>query len=155
MGGSGRAASASQAFFRRLPAKPLGCVKEPVMKRSRCVITWLITSVWLASSASAVEPARQFLDALRARQYFDVALDYLDIMATHPLAPVDLKETLDYEKGAILIEASRFQKDVAIRDKQINDAQLFLNQFIKEHAKHRLASAARNQLGTLMIERAR
>src|SRR5688500_1795458 len=93
---------------RRCIAALQGCVKEPVMKRSRSLITWLVISAWFVSSASAAEPAGQFLDALRERHYFDVALDYLEQMAASPLAPIEFKEALVYEKGITLIEASRF-----------------------------------------------
>jgi hypothetical protein len=58
----------------------------------------------------AAEPARQFLQGLRDRGYYDTAVDYLNMMKTSKLAPVDLKETLLYDLGSTLIEASRLQR---------------------------------------------
>ena len=145
----------TRALFRQISAKPDGMGEKPVMKRSRSLRAWLVLMAWFVSSVSAAEPARQFLDALRERHYFDVALDYLDQLATDPVAPVDLKEVIVFEKGATLIEASRFQKDSAIRENQLNDAQQLLKQFVSQHGEHSLASAARNHLGNVVMERAR
>ena len=79
---------------------------------------WVAAIAWLVIFESAVapgaEPARQFLQGLRDRGYFDTAVDYLNTMKTSKLAPVDLKETLLYDLGSTLIEASRLQRDVAL-----------------------------------------
>lgn len=125
------------------------------MKQNRWVLACVVASIWLAHEVRSEEPARKFLDALRERNYYDVALDYLEQMATSPLAPIELKESLVYEKGVTLIEASRFQKDNAIREKQINEAQQLFTQFVAQRGDHALANAARNQLGNLIVERAR
>ena len=65
----------------------------------------LVPSIFLMASspAPAVEPAREFLAALRSRKYFDEALEYLDRIAKNPAAPIELKETLLYEKGVTLV----------------------------------------------------
>lgn len=108
-----------------------------------------------SETAWGVEPARQFLTALREHGYHDQALEYLDQMANSPLAPVDLKETLIYEKGVTLLEASRAQRDVGLREKQIQDAQQLLQDFIAQRGDHAMANAARNQMANLVTERAR
>lgn len=105
--------------------------------------------------AEAAEPARDFLRGLRERGYHDVALDYLEAMAASRLAPVELKETIIYEKGVTLIEASRSQRDSAIREKYLDDAQKLLDQFSQQRSDHPLANGARSQLGNLIVERAR
>ena len=119
------------------------------------LLVCLVVAASGSGTAVAVEPARQFLEALCERNYYDVALDYLEQMETSPLAPIELKETLAYEKGLTLIEASRFTKDNAIRTKQIDEAQQLFNQFLTQLADHPMANAARNQLGNLVIERGR
>jgi len=63
------------------------------------------------SLCGAVEPARAFLEGLRARGYYDTALEYLDQMASSPLAPTEFKEALPYERGVTLIAAARTQRD--------------------------------------------
>ncbi len=74
------------------------------------------------SDATATEPAQKFLQGLRERGYYDTAVDYLERMKTSRLAPIELKEILLYEMGTTLIEASRLQRDIAIREKQLDEA---------------------------------
>lgn len=125
------------------------------------VLLLSLLGVGLAGSSSreamGIEPAREFLNGLRDRGYHDVALDYLAMMETSPLAPVELKEIIQYEKGVTLIEGSRAQRDQAIREKFLDDAQQQLKEFTESPrtAQHALANAARNQLGNLIVERAR
>ena len=111
----------------------------------------------LGRVATAAEPAREFLNGLRERGYHDIALDYLAMMETSPLAPAELKEIIQYEKGVTLIEGSRAQRDQAIREKFLDDAQKLLKDFTDNPrtAQHALANSARNQLGNLIVERAR
>ncbi|HRX79664.1 MAG TPA: hypothetical protein P5307_11420 [Pirellulaceae bacterium] len=107
--------------------------------------------------AQAAEPAREFLNGLRERGLHDVALDYLEMMENSPLAPADLKEIILYEKGVTLIEGSRAQRDQALREAVLNDAQQMLKEFTENPrtAQHALANSARSQLGNLIVERAR
>lgn len=106
--------------------------------------------------AAAVEPAREFLTGLRERGLHDVALDYLEMMETSPLAPADLKEIIQYEKGVTLIEGSRSQSDQALREESLNQAEKLLKAFTESPrtAQHALANSARNQLGNLIVARA-
>ena len=56
----------------------------------------------LAVTAGAVradEPAQAFLDGLRERNYYDVALDYLIAAEKNPAVPAAFKETIPYESG--------------------------------------------------------
>ena len=105
--------------------------------------------------ARAEEPARRFLDGLRARGYHDTALEYLDWIATSDLAPPELQQTLKLEKGLTLIAASRGQRDRKLQAKQLDDAQQLLDQFIQENSEHSRVNSARSQLGHLVSERAR
>lgn len=114
---------------------------------------WLI--VFVSASVSGGEPARQFLQGLRERGYYDTAVDYLNMMKTSQLAPVDLRETLLYDLGSTLIEASRLQRDMALREKQLDEARDALNRFVGMHPEHPLIDSANSQLGNLLVERAR
>ncbi|HTN77651.1 MAG TPA: hypothetical protein VL096_20480, partial [Pirellulaceae bacterium] len=111
-----------------------------------------------ATIATAAEPATEFLEKLRERGYYDTALDYLDVLATSPAAPVQMKQTLDYERGSTLIEASRATRDAAIREKQLNEAEASLKKFlaaIQSDKSNKLLAAAEKQLGNVLVERAR
>jgi tetratricopeptide (TPR) repeat protein len=121
------------------------------MKKSWLLAGGLVLASALASPVSAAEPAREFLDKLREKGYFDTALEYLDSVQNIPA----MKETLEYEKGTTLIEASRITRDAAIRAKQLDEAQANLNKFLKDKPTHALASSAQKQIGNLLVERAR
>ena len=114
----------------------------------------LALTVWLPP-ASGAEPARDFLKGLRDRGFHDVALDYLDTVQKSSLVDVKFKQIILYEKGVTLIEASRVQRDQAIREKYLNDAADMLKQFAASNAIHPLANSAQSQLGNLIVERAR
>ena len=109
----------------------------------------------IVSVSTAGEPARAFLDGLRVRGYHDVALDYLDQMAESPLAPVDLKQTVLYEKAVTMIAASRLQRDIETQERLLANAQQLLERFVGSQGSHPKANAARSQLGSLIFERAR
>lgn len=129
-----------------------GSTKTTPMKN---FVRLLIACSLLASSASAEDPARAFLDGLRDRGYHDVAMAYLDQLESSRLAPDDLKSTILYEKSLLLIDGSRKQRDPQVRARQLNQAQSWLEQFIQSQAAHPKVNAARSLLGTLIVERAR
>ena len=127
-------------------------------KRIESLITaWLGSCLVLALSvpAGAIEPANEFLQGLRERKYFDEALLYLDQMASSTMAPIELRETLIYEKGVTLVEAARQQRDPKLRQQNLDQAQQLLQQFVGQRPDHALANAARSQLGNLIVEQAR
>ncbi len=103
----------------------------------------------------ANEPAHEFLAALRERGYYDTVLDYLEQMRTSPIAPVSLKQTIDYERGTTLVQLASQQRDLLRREKLLDEAQQALAAFLESSASHRLAHAARNQLGNLLTVRGR
>ncbi len=120
---------------------------------------WAGMTAWLtvmaSGVASGVEPARQFIQGLRERGYYDTAVDYLNMMKTSKLAPVDLKETMLFDLGSTLIEASRLQRDVALREKQLDEARDALTRFVGQQPDHPLVNSANSQLGNLLVERSR
>lgn len=110
---------------------------------------------FLAVNACAEEHVREFLDGLRARSYHDVAMYYLDQMQASRLAPPEMKATILYEKSLLLIDSSRKQRDPAVRLRQLNQSQQWLQQFIQTQPESPKVNAARSQLGSLIVERAR
>jgi len=88
--------------------------------------------VWVLSpgGAAADEPAQAFLEGLRERNYFDIALDYLASAEKNPAIPDSFKETILYEKGTTLVQGAKFQRDSALREQQLDEAQKVLQEFI-------------------------
>ena len=121
---------------------------------------WLLAgsiflAVLAARQAETAEPAQKFLDGLRDRGYFDQALDYLDEMRTSQRADAAFLETIDYETGITLIDVARATRPVAERESLLNQASLRLQEFLREHPQHALASAAKTQLADVLVERGR
>ncbi|NNE00064.1 MAG: tetratricopeptide repeat protein [Pirellulaceae bacterium] len=114
-----------------------------------------INAVMTAQRVPAEEPARAFLSGLRARGFYDTALEYLDQMQSSRLAPAELRDSIAFEKSLLLIEVSRTQREPSVRAKQIDQAQQLLQQFIDTNSSSPKANAARSQLGSLIVERAR
>ena len=122
---------------------------------SSLVVLSTLAIICQPRSLDAAEPAREFLDALRQRKYYDTALDYLDQMETSPLAPAFLKQTLDYERGINLVDYARSQRDSATRGKLLDQAKKTFDKFISANPQHSLSVSAKHQLANLLVERAR
>lgn len=103
----------------------------------------------------AVEPAAAFLDGLRQREYFDVAIEYLDQAAKNPAVPVEFKTTMLYERGVTLVQGAKVQRDQALREKELDEGAATLEKFINANGQHILVLSARSQLGNVVVERAR
>ncbi len=110
---------------------------------------------FFAVNGIAEEPFRAFLDGLRSRGYYDVALDYLEQVESKASLPDTFRELLDFERALTLIASSRSERDLAVRQRQLNQAQQLLHDFIGQRPDHLKANTARSQLGNLIAERAR
>ena len=110
--------------------------------------------VMIGGSTQAAEPAREFLDALREANYFDSALDYLEELANSPLTPANLKEVLTYERGLTLLKGASYQRDGVLREKQLDEAQKALDEFIAQLPDHILNTSAKGELGNVLMARA-
>jgi len=103
----------------------------------------------------AEEPVDAYLAALQDRGYFDVAIRYLDRMANSQLAPDGFKDDVAYKSGMLMVTAARSTKNAQLRQDRLNQAQQSLDKFIKSQPEHPSVSLARNQLGNILVERAR
>lgn len=111
--------------------------------------------VAITSLSSAIEPAEQFLEGLKERQYFDTALEYLEMVKTSPLVAPPFKETIPYEKGLTLILSSRVTRDTKEREAKLDEAGKLLKEFADTRATHPYAALAESQRGNLLVERAK
>ncbi len=133
------------------------------MSGSRSALAWsirwicgVVLGAFLSASgaATAAEPAAEFLRALREADLYELAIDYLDQMADSPLVAAQFKEAIPYERGITLMEGARHQKDFSLREKQLDAAQVALDQFVKQFPNHAMAFSAKSELGNLLVERA-
>jgi len=123
----------------------------PVRLCCGCVL--LLTTV--VTTAGAVERSQQFLERLRERGLFDVALDYLEQQRGSRLANDEFKAAIDFERGVTLIAAAHAGGPAARRTQQLSDAQESLKRFLAAKGDHPLASAAHVQLANVLFERGR
>ncbi|MBL8829077.1 MAG: hypothetical protein JNM18_18995, partial [Planctomycetaceae bacterium] len=127
-------------------------------RRFRHSLCWLIGLSWSAiglTGAHAEEPFQEFIEALRERQYFDAAMDYLTEMSKSNLVSPEIKSILAYEEGRTLIDDARAEKDNTQKGKKLEAAKAKLEAFIAASAANPLTPNARMQLGNVIVERGR
>jgi len=124
----------------------------------RRLLACLVAAGWLCAAVAggrAAEETQRFLDGLRERGLYDVALDYLQQMRTSPLADQDFKTVIDYEAGVTLISASQIERVASVRQQRLDEAYASLQTFIDEHPQHPLAASANTRLADVLVERGR
>jgi hypothetical protein len=97
--------------------------------------------------------AAQFVQGLRDQKYFDLATDYLETLRKAPDAPAELKVTVDYELGRILLDEAASTGDLVRRKELLEQARGKLDAFTKANPKHALFAEASVQKARLLVER--
>ena len=77
----------------------------------------------------ADEPAERFLNALRDKGYYDIALEYLDKVKNNPSVPSDFLQRISYEKAVTLIDQVAQLADREKIDVQLDTAQKLLAEY--------------------------
>ena len=113
-----------------------------------------VSALCLPVPAIAEEPVKQFLDGLRARGYFDTAIDYLDQQQQNPTLTQELKQSLGFERAMTLLEMSRRARTSGTKAKSLAEAQATLEAFANTYTRHELAAEANSQLAKILFERA-
>lgn len=114
------------------------------------VASVLVTSL---PKAYAADDTAEFLDAMRNRGYFDLALEYLDTVNSSRVASDEFKARVPYERGVTLLGKWR-RSSTAERARLAPQIENELNSFAKANPDHPLAGEARMQLGQMMLEAA-
>ncbi len=105
----------------------------------------------LANPSPAVEQSQAFVEGLRKREFYDLALDYLESMRKSPLADPAFLEAIDYETGVTLLAGSRLLPPKE-REKQLEQARACFQKFMTEHPQHPMVAAVNNQLANLLVD---
>ncbi|HUY32693.1 MAG TPA: hypothetical protein VMV69_07905 [Pirellulales bacterium] len=105
--------------------------------------------------ASAEEAYQRFLEGLRDRGLFDMALDYIAEMRESPLISTELKVQMPYEEGVTLIHAAQVERDSATKVKYLDRAKEQLEAFIQANPSHPMAAGAETELGQVLVVRGR
>lgn len=116
----------------------------------------LVATLVVAATARGQEDMRtasKFLDGLRERGYYELAAEYLERLRTLPDTPAELRDTIDYEQGRIMIDEASKTGDLVLRKELLDKARGKLVAFTEAHPKDPLAPEAYVQLARLLVER--
>ena len=122
----------------------------------------LLTGAVLAGALAGLAPARgdedmriadKFLQGLRDHQLYDLASEYLEQLRTEPETPADLRSTIDYEQGRIMLEEASKSGDLVRRKELLDQARGKIATFVDKNAKHPTVPEASVELARLLVER--
>ena len=127
------------------------------MSRPAFAIAALLATplAWLPPAAG-VEDSRdapRFVQGLRERGYLDLAREYLEGLRQDPGTPADLRATVDYELGRLMLDEAARTGDLARRKELLDQARGKLDSFTRANPQHPLAAEALVQLARLLVER--
>lgn len=122
--------------------------------RLLCIATAFLVNVSTTDSR-ADEPVHQFLDAMLANDYYDVALEYLDHVDQRNLIDDQFRRMLPFEKADILSASVALIRDVKAKDARLNEAQQVLARFNSANATVEEQAKLASSQGNLSLERAR
>ena len=106
-----------------------------------------------AGAADDPRFAADFVQALRERGYYDLALSYLDAIRRDPEAPASLKQTLEFEEGRTLIEEATHSSDPDVSKAKLEQAKVKIESFVKANPDLPQTVEALVDLAHLLYER--
>ena len=125
----------------------------------KCVSARLVLLAWLVCAAPGyAQKAAQhtrFLEGLRERGYFKYAELYLDQLQKQAGVPTEIRQSLDYERAVILLEAGRAAASPQEKNELYELAIKRLDQFVKNNPGHKLVGDANAQRGRIKLNKAR
>ena len=123
---------------------------------SRLCLFLMVGAVSAASPCLLVakEPYLEFVQGLRDRQYFDTAIIYLDSLKDRKNVPQEVKQVIPYEKAVTLLRSSQFSQNPETQSQLLDQAQAYLEQFIKNSPRHELVASANTELARILLGKA-
>lgn len=106
-------------------------------------------------AAVAAEPVEEFLDALVAARYHDMAVEYLARIEKTGTVDQAFRDELPFRMGKLLVEGAAFIHDPVLRERQLDQGQAKLKEFVAQHPGHAQAPAANSLLANVLVERGR
>lgn len=108
-----------------------------------------------AATVHAEEPTAAFLDGLRSRQEFDLALEHIDKLEKNPATPADVRASLNFERGVTLLLQSSREKNDSQQRAHRQAAVEALQKYLDQRPGGLKELQAQLQMGTARIEHAR
>ncbi|XZE54918.1 hypothetical protein SH139x_000899 [Planctomycetaceae bacterium SH139] len=106
-----------------------------------------------AERSTAEEPAKRFIDQLRAAGHYDLAIEYIDRLDSYPGVAAEFLQAVDLERAQTLLEASQRSRVADTRDEYYRDATTALERFVTGQPNHPRRPEAQLQLGNLQLLR--
>lgn len=125
------------------------------MRHRGICLTLVCGLLSLATTTPAAELHLEFVDGLRARNYHDYAILYLEKIESAADTPADVKAMVPFEKAITLIEGSRLLRNPDAQSEQLDQAEAFLAQFVKANPNHPRAGEAQTQRANIFLGKAR
>lgn len=118
-------------------------------------IVSFFTILTFASPLPAEEPYLEFVQGLRDKNYYDIALDYLNQIESAKDTPKEVRELIPFERAMTLMLFSRTQRLPEEQDETLNMALAQLELFTKQNPNHPKAGTANTERGKIILEKAR
>ncbi|WP_442484886.1 hypothetical protein [Aeoliella sp. SH292] len=121
---------------------------------SRLHYSILCIALALAGYAQAADDSTKFLEAMRARGMFDLALDYLNDAQGDRLVSDEFKKQIPYERGVTLLDKWRVTPSASERDRLADQIKGELANYAAANVGTPRTADAQQQLATLLNEQA-
>jgi len=125
------------------------------MRRCLPGLVLLGLMLFIPTSAAAAEPFLEFLDALRAKQYHDYAILYLEHLEGRSDVPADVRTKIDFEKALTFVEWAPRIADLETRTSHLKQAESLFERFVRAHPDHPRAARANSERARILLARAR
>ena len=99
------------------------------MRTIRSAAVCLVVLLVVTQGLFADEPASRFLNALRDKGYYDIALEYLEKAKDDPNVPSEFRKRIGFEKASTLIDQVGQLSDRKKIDAQLDMAQKLLGEY--------------------------
>ncbi len=106
-----------------------------------------------ALPVNAAEPYLEFVDGLRKNHYHDFALIYLDKLEKRSGVPAEIKELIPFEKALTLLDGARHVTSPESQTRQLDQARVYLEQFLKASPNHPQAGKANTELANVIVSK--
>lgn len=128
-----------------------------MIRRALSMALALVALGAMATARADDDPrfAMGFVQGLRERGYYDLALDYLAGLRASKDTPPEIRSRLDYEEGRALVDAATHGSDPEIAKRQLDQARDRLDAFIKANPGKAETVEALVDLAHLLYERGR
>lgn len=99
--------------------------------------------------------ALETLKKFRGAQAFDRALAYLKELEGDETTPKEVRQWILFERGVTLVQQSRRESDLPVRESLLDQAYKSLEQYMMKHFGHKYFRLARSWFATVYAERGR